>query len=338
MLLLASTAVLALLFVANAVARTAFGGMDGIASLGAAVLTALLLATLLALVAARVARGLAPLSARLAPSALLLLAMMPLTTRTASAPSLQALLFGAAAMTLGVVVRWVDVVGGSPSSARLGAGAALLVGVFGGVGPLAAARGWLAPRSAAAVLEAATHVPISTSRIETWGRLLWRPLRPWLDSAPIAALFADVWGDYHGRWLLVPGRNSERVREQTIDYLGRVNRLALLPSALLLVGWARGAYSAFAGDAARRDRAHAVRALLSLAALAALAGYLWADDVALTAWMLHAVLPLALLAADALEALAARSRGLYAATMAALAAVMAHDVAALITRVGAWAV
>jgi hypothetical protein len=200
------------------------------------------------------------------------------------------------------------------------------------------------------------------------GAALFRdPVRPSFRLELWPKLYAETWGD-HESYFLVYGRDTrsgdfvagnllekalrpgvppwmDTNRYRINGYLGRVNLVSLLPSALLVAGLMAGvaalAQVAFHPVRPSSDRA---RAALALLAVVSIIGYLallvrYATDTGDTikaTYLIH-VFPLAaVLAADLLDRLNRRSPGAGRAAMILLAAIAVHDAGAFVTRYGVW--
>ena len=200
------------------------------------------------------------------------------------------------------------------------------------------------------------------------GTALFRdPVRPSFRRELWPKLYAETWGD-HECYFLVYGRDTrngvfaagyllekalsrgtpawmDTNRYRINGYLGRVNLVSLLPSALLVAGLLAGL--ATLGRVALRpvlpDRERA-RAALALLAVVSVVGYLLllvvypseTGDTVKATYLIHVFPFAAVLAADLLERLNRRFPGLVRAFVILLAAIAAHNVGTLVTRYGIW--
>lgn len=191
------------------------------------------------------------------------------------------------------------------------------------------------------------------------GQLFTLPLRPAFPNQLVPIFYAETWGDYW-QYFVVWGRTPQRVlsgqylegtlhrapervvtnRPEMGRYLGRVARLALLPSAVLLAGFCYGfaALVRWMRHASTRDAAAALAALI--VAVTAV-GYFYflvqypARPLGTTikaTYVLHAFPFLALLGGYALVALRQRRRTAWRLVVAALVAVGLYAAGAMVTR------
>jgi chlorobactene glucosyltransferase len=165
----------------------------------------------------------------------------------------------------------------------------------------------------------------------TSARLFSDPIRPSLGSRLLPILYADTWGDYWG-YFLVYARNVQTGefedgavfqklttptqfslnfttnRFDISNYLGTLNLLDIIPTALFLLGLISGclAVARFVRGRARDNLDHAM-ALFAMIALSSVLGYLWfilryqtpkqAGDLIKATYMLQAFPAFAFLAA-----------------------------------------
>ncbi len=200
------------------------------------------------------------------------------------------------------------------------------------------------------------------------GRLFSDPVRPAFPNRLWPTLYADAWGDYwcyflvagafadeQGRRRYVSGSRLETLatgrasdprvrtnREAAARYLGRVNALALAPTALLLLGAAAGAarLRAFVTGAAPPAGSEAILALLFAMVAVTAAGFLWfviafpdpaKGGMLKATYLLQALPPLAILGADRLLRLRSR-RSVFALVVTMLALAAAHNAGAFVSR------
>lgn len=193
------------------------------------------------------------------------------------------------------------------------------------------------------------------------GQLFRAPGRPTFQDQMGPVLYSDWWGDFwsyflfRGRWpngncangaplspAFVGPHPGISNHASMIAYLARVNRAALVPSVLLLMGLGVGA-----GALIRFIRGGDMRsgglALVFLLVASTMAGFLWlviafprpGDGDTVKATYIVQVVPLvAILGAEALARLSARSRLLFLATCVLLISVAAHNAGAAFTRWG----
>ncbi|MGE3340311.1 MAG: hypothetical protein AB7N54_21135 [Alphaproteobacteria bacterium] len=207
----------------------------------------------------------------------------------------------------------------------------------------ASTTGWLSAKPAGF---------LSELRLSTVGR---DPVRPAFAPAPLLpTLYADTWGDYWCYWLVY---GNTRVESDAVDalaaasppasnrdamarYLGRVNAVALVPSAVFLSGF--GLSLAALWRLGRRAPAgDAGDALLGLTIAVSLAGYLLLLlrypllDVK-ASYLLHIVPPAAVLGGLLLCRVRAGAPRVLPVLAALLALSTVHNAAALVTRYPQW--
>jgi 4-amino-4-deoxy-L-arabinose transferase-like glycosyltransferase len=193
------------------------------------------------------------------------------------------------------------------------------------------------------------------------GALFRDPVRPAFRNELLPVLYSETWGD-HGCYFLVYGSQEGRpvwgtyLEEALVRrprwlrtnrwamgrWLGRVNVVALLPTAVLLLGAAAGAAATWSWvrgeDDRPRDRG---LALLTLTALATVSGYVallvlfYANptgSLIKATYVLPAFPALALLAAAWLDGIRARNPRVHAALVIALILATLHNAPAFVTR------
>lgn len=217
----------------------------------------------------------------------------------------------------------------------------------------AAGAGWLSAKPAGFLTELRPTV------------LLRDPVRPSLAPPPLLPTFyADTWGDYWCYWLVY---GNTRVESDAVDesaaasppqsnretingYLGRVNAAALLPTALMLSGFAwsllalcravvRQAVPRPAPDG--RAARGAGDALLGLTVAASLGGYLllllhYPNLDVKAGYMLHIFPMAAVLGGVLLCRLRGAAPRAYRVLAALLVCVSVHNAGAFITRYPQW--
>lgn len=196
-------------------------------------------------------------------------------------------------------------------------------------------------------------------------RLFVDPVRPALANLPIPTLYADLWGDYNS-YFLVRGRDLRSGRHVKDARLRRLSRrspppawldsnlpriapllrramvVALLPSAVFLLGWCLGVGSLvrpwIPGEEGSRNAGLALCVLLIASSALVYFAFLIqypqpkkADTIKAT-YLLHAFPFAAVLAAEAMVRLQRRSALLYRLVAAALALAAAHNLPLLFTR------
>jgi hypothetical protein len=192
------------------------------------------------------------------------------------------------------------------------------------------------------------------------GRLFTDPIRPAFPNQLIPIFYAETWGDYWG-FFAIYGRDPttgsyvigpsfqdalaktpltiETNRFTLNEYLGRVNFIGLLPSALALIALGAAAIRlpALARPATPLTPAEVIPAMAVLVIAISAIGYFWflirfpapgKGDTIKATYMLQIFPPLALLTADFLR----RIRVPPAALLAAWAVLMAHNLPAMITH------
>lgn len=163
------------------------------------------------------------------------------------------------------------------------------------------------------------------------GYLFTDPVRPRFANQLLPKFYSELWGD-HEAYFVVVGRDGRNGRylpgwklEKEIEqpwlqtnrvemgtYLGWVNRVALLPTAVLLLGFLFGLQQTAVWLPHLRWQAPPAAVILWLTTAVSIAGYLWflilypnleKGDTIKATYLLHTFPLLALLAASALERL-----------------------------------
>lgn len=196
-----------------------------------------------------------------------------------------------------------------------------------------------------------------------WPELFTDPVRPQLAATLWPKLYAELWGDNEAYFLvrgvqradgqilsgifleqaLARGEDVTTNRAQMGRYLGVVNALALLPTALLLLGMLTALPPALArlGRPTGQGTSDALRQLAALVVLCGLAGYFWflvrypnpeKSDTVKATYILHLFPLLALLAAGWLERCRARAPRLWLALVIGLLLTAAIIWPACLTR------
>jgi hypothetical protein len=198
-------------------------------------------------------------------------------------------------------------------------------------------------------------------------RLFRDPIRRSFQNQAMPIFYSDFWGDYYCYFLVAGRRTTDGARlwgpfleparrdaplgsnvesnRYTINgYLGRVNLVSLVPSALLLAATlgglgALGLFVARGGS----DETLRLSALIGAIALATIIGYLWflimyptpgKGDTVKAAYMLHLYPLVALQAADLLLRIRRRSVRAYRAALVVLVCVALHNLPTCLTRYG----
>jgi hypothetical protein len=199
------------------------------------------------------------------------------------------------------------------------------------------------------------------------GKLFTDPVRPNFSNQLPAIFYADTWGDYGEYFLIyawdrnaksfIAGKYVERILQSgpplpdwmetnryTFNaYLGRVNLLSLLPSAIFLAGLVFGIIRGLQSLRVVRPGILESGSLLAvLVIVCSMAGYGWfliryqtdgqAGDLIKASHMLQVFPFLALLAGAALEQLRTWRRPAWAAIVIALALVYLHNMPAMLTH------
>lgn len=194
------------------------------------------------------------------------------------------------------------------------------------------------------------------------GRLFTDPVRPAFRNQLLPKLYSETWGD-HECYFLVYGvdrrthsflaggdlENAQRRRRAAFflrtnrveegRFLGRVNIVALVPSALLVAGLVAGAAFGWRSWRRSEDARGLALGLLWLVVVVTLLGYVVllvlypspSGNMIKATYVLH-VFPLAaILAADLLERIRLWSKPLFFAALASLLLVSLHNAPALLT-------
>ncbi|MFN2230436.1 MAG: hypothetical protein ACK2VA_11755 [Anaerolineae bacterium] len=196
--------------------------------------------------------------------------------------------------------------------------------------------------------------------------LFTKPVRPSFPNQLPSILYADVWGDYWG-YFSVYGRDTrsgtfldgpalyrvlsqdghpdwlETNYEAQGAYLGRVNLVALFPTAIALLSLVAGAAAMLRARAPGAPDAppRSAYAFLLLAIGTVVTGYLWflimypspgKGDTIKASFVLHAFPYVALLVGLLLARVRNRSRALYGLILGGLGLTFIHNVPAMLTH------
>ena len=196
-------------------------------------------------------------------------------------------------------------------------------------------------------------------------RLFKDPVRPGINNQLIPIFYSDIWGDYRSNFIVhgrdtrtgarLTGRPLEEALTQTpspdwlvtnrstvAPYLGRVNLVSLLPSALALAGLMLGVLHLWrlVWHRAVTDQTKAL-ALCTLVVDCSLAGYMWFlimypslayGDTIKATYMLHVFPFVAIMVGYLLHIVHQKSALAYAVILGLLGAVFVHNLPAMITR------
>jgi hypothetical protein len=170
------------------------------------------------------------------------------------------------------------------------------------------------------------------------GNLFTTPVRDALADQIISIFYSDTWGDYWGYFVTGKSEQPTGVRR----YLGRVNLVSLLPTAVLLAGLGLGVYglstSSFRMRAADGGAAFGLLSLLVAWTLVGFSYFLLVmpntgHGVGVKAAYVLQIFPfVAILAAGVLEKAERKSRRLYWCAVVLLVGVALHNVPAMITH------
>lgn len=194
--------------------------------------------------------------------------------------------------------------------------------------------------------------------------LFTNPQRPHFANQFWPILYADLWGDYWSYFVVYGIRLEEgrfisggNIQKPLVDgqaprgyetnymtigpYLGRVNRVALLPTAIFVAGIGFGLAGALLGSSLFGPHRRAIHALILLAVASSLAGYFWflilypslcKGDTVKATYILQVAPLLALIAGSLFEYVSQRWRWLYYAGLVGLALVLLHNLPAMVTH------
>ncbi len=192
------------------------------------------------------------------------------------------------------------------------------------------------------------------------------PVRPSLQGRLFPILYADTWGDYWGYFLVyarnvktgdfedgiffqkltIPAQvppNISTDRFEINRYLGALNMLDLIPTAILVCGLIYGliVLVRFLGSRAKNDADRAI-ALLAMMGGASMLGFLWfilryqspaqAGDLIKATYLLQALPTMAFLAASLVDRLWDRRPGIWRAVAVILCFVFLVEIPAFITH------
>lgn len=166
--------------------------------------------------------------------------------------------------------------------------------------------------------------------------LFTSPARGAFPNRLLPILYSETWGDYWGYF--VGNRGSDYGISR---YLGRVNLVSLVPTALLLAGGAYGLWRLARRGSSSQVHAHTLPATCGAILICSFIGYGWFllrypdrsgdGDTIKATYILHVFPPLAILGASVLLHLPRRARQ---TCIVLLLVVMAHNAPAMITRYG----
>jgi hypothetical protein len=179
--------------------------------------------------------------------------------------------------------------------------------------------------------------------------LFRQPIRPAFSGAILPILYSETWGDYWGYFTYIKPNSSYGVNgysnsDSFVSYLGRVN-LASVPMTLLLFG----ALIVGLLDILRFSRSAGLEkeylVFICLVMVTMLLGFSWfiysyvmaSTKVLKATYMLQALVVLLFPAAELLEGIRTRHRIAYFVIISILAAVLIHNIPAMITRYNVFA-
>lgn len=174
------------------------------------------------------------------------------------------------------------------------------------------------------------------------------PTRRSFDNELIPIFYSEMWGDYWGYFIFIRDKSYLGVlglanQEQVNPYLGRVNAVSVYPSLILMAGLGIGLFSLFKlwwAQGADRERALYDTFLLMIVGSTYLIYMFFLisfPDLAQGAtikatYVLHGLLVLPILGAEAIERLKLFRPLAYHLAMVLLGLVFLHNLPALITR------
>jgi hypothetical protein len=168
--------------------------------------------------------------------------------------------------------------------------------------------------------------------------LFTTPVRDALPDQVIPIFYSETWGDYWGYFVTGKSDQPAGVRR----YLGRVNLVSLLPTALLLAGVGVGIYRLVRGSLRERatseDAAFGLMALLMVWSLIGYSYFLLTipntgHGAGVKATYMLQIFPFAaILAAGALGLAQRKSRRLYRCAIVLLVGITLHNLPAMITH------
>ncbi|HLF90629.1 MAG TPA: hypothetical protein VI451_16910 [Anaerolineales bacterium] len=199
-------------------------------------------------------------------------------------------------------------------------------------------------------------------------QLFSHPIRPVFSNQFIPIFYSELWGDYWGYFLIVGrdirynqflvGSFQQPLWEQNppvkwfvtnkfdvTPYLGRVNFVSLLPSALLLAGFGLGILHLARFLRQKPDPPLTGNTLIILIILASMAGYFWflvrypaldKGDTIKASYMLHLYPFLAILSGQVLQKIKTASPLVGRITVLLLFVILLYNLPAMVTRYVPW--
>lgn len=168
------------------------------------------------------------------------------------------------------------------------------------------------------------------------------PHVPAYNYMSTAIFYSEIWGDYFGYFQLGQARNASPAVDGLLAYAGRVNLVGLFPTLLLVAGLLNGVV--FIGRLLKEphNTRTAAYALLGACSLATVVGFVWflyryptpGGDTAKATYTLHLFPLLALLAAQVLMRIRARTQWGYWGVVSLLGIVSAYILPMMFTRMG----
>tara|TARA_A100001015_G_C15033106_1_gene734412 strand:+ start:773 stop:2062 length:1290 start_codon:yes stop_codon:yes gene_type:complete len=166
-----------------------------------------------------------------------------------------------------------------------------------------------------------------------------KPIRPYFSNQYLPVLYSDLWGDYWGYFTFTrQGWDYGRNQEVIGDYLARVNRVSLLPTSLLILGFSFAVPALFKKE---RNNIDYYSIILILASLVTYIGYLWflikypeipKGGTIKAAYIIQFFHVLALLSANFLEHLREKYLVISNIVIVLLLIVFVHNIPAMITN------
>tara|TARA_B100000401_G_scaffold436934_1_gene381405 strand:+ start:2076 stop:3440 length:1365 start_codon:yes stop_codon:yes gene_type:complete len=166
-----------------------------------------------------------------------------------------------------------------------------------------------------------------------------KPIRPNFANEFFPILYSDLWGDYWGyfaftRDALLTGRNQALIG----DYLARVNIVSIVPSILLIIGFA-SSYK-YLKNKTKKEKDYFF-SYIFISILISFTGYLWflikypsgpSGDTNKAAYMIHAFHLLAILGINYLEKIKIKSYTKYIVTILLLVLTYIHNFSSMLSH------
>lgn|GEM_PF-1383941 len=166
------------------------------------------------------------------------------------------------------------------------------------------------------------------------------PFTPGFDGQALPVFYTEIWGDYFGYFYLPRPLQPASFPADAVRFMGVVNALSLLPTAVFIAVFAWGGLLTVQFLRNPADARSRAISLFFLIVSASLAGFVWFlarypsgdADTAKATYVLHVFPFLALMAGDLLGRLLQRHRRIATGILIALALVAAHNLPMLLTR------